>query len=183
MAAIAAWLNHIRCRLPAGAVHPHGVIFPAVTFLQERFMPFFSERGYDCYAVSFRGQGAGTISEGAKPGTLASNAADIASFIGTLPARPVAVSHSFGGLVLQKCGLMSSKQTNLIDKKTSRNKNLGHYLPAHASPDHVSMTRQNSEPNAHLWLSAGTSSRWPTTTGRSLRERHFWRLHRPAATR
>ncbi len=67
-------------------------------------MPFFSERGYDCYAVSFRGQGAGTVPENSQPGTLASNAADVASFVSTLQTPPVAIAHSFGGLVLQKCG-------------------------------------------------------------------------------
>lgn len=69
---------------------------------QERFMPFFAERGYHSYALSFRGQGGSTVQPGAKAGGLASNAADVAEFVATLPALPVAVSHSFGGLVLQK---------------------------------------------------------------------------------
>ena len=106
-------------------------------------MPFFAERGYDCHAISFRGQvhciscssmmtmqnqalilnevespmstpqvntsclpvlpqGNSRVADGSPPGTLASNAADAASYIAALPVAPIVVSHSFGGLVLQK---------------------------------------------------------------------------------
>lgn len=70
--------------------------------MQERFTPFFAERGFDSYALSFRGQGGSTVPPGVKPGSLQSNAADVAQFVATLPAPPVVVAHSFGGLVLQK---------------------------------------------------------------------------------
>ena len=70
--------------------------------LQEQFTPFFAERGFDSYALSFRGQGGSSVPPGVKPGSLQSNAADVAQFVATLPAPPVVVAHSFGGLVLQK---------------------------------------------------------------------------------
>ncbi len=70
--------------------------------VQERFTPFFAERGFDNYALSFRGQGGSSVPPGVKPGSLQSNAADVAQFVATLPAPPVVVAHSFGGLVLQK---------------------------------------------------------------------------------
>lgn len=65
-------------------------------------MPYFAERGYDSYALSFRGQGEGERVPGAKPGTLQSCAADVASVVASLPRSPVVVAHSFGGLVLQR---------------------------------------------------------------------------------
>lgn len=38
-------------------------------------------------------------------GTLGSLAADLGSFVASLPAPPVVVAHSFAGLVLQKCAV------------------------------------------------------------------------------
>ncbi len=65
-------------------------------------MPYFAARGFDTYALSLRGQG-GSDREGLKVGgTLQSHADDMASFIATLPAPPVLIGHSFGGLVVQK---------------------------------------------------------------------------------
>ena len=65
-------------------------------------MPFFAEKGYDSYALSFRGQGASDRQPDAAAGTLLSVAQDVASVVASLPAPPVVVAHSFGGLVLQK---------------------------------------------------------------------------------
>jgi pimeloyl-ACP methyl ester carboxylesterase len=74
--------------------------------VQERFTPFFADRGYDSYALSLRGQGGSTVPRGVKPLSLEANAADVADFVTMLPAPPVVVAHSFGGLVLQKRGLL-----------------------------------------------------------------------------
>jgi len=69
---------------------------------QERFMPFFAARGYDSYALSFRGQGGSEGGPDGRAGSLRSCAEDVASVVAALPAPPVAVAHSFGGLVLQR---------------------------------------------------------------------------------
>ncbi len=68
-------------------------------------MPFFTAEGYDSYALSFRGQGGseGGGPDGGRSGSLRSCAEDVASVVASLPAPPVAVAHSFGGLVLQRC--------------------------------------------------------------------------------
>ncbi|KAL2644989.1 hypothetical protein R1flu_012576 [Riccia fluitans] len=67
------------------------------------WMPFFSARGYDCYAISFQGQGASDVPQAAVAGTLQSHAEDIAHFIGSkFSTPPVIVAHSFGGLVTQR---------------------------------------------------------------------------------
>lgn len=73
---------------------------------RERWMPFFAAAGYDCYAVSLRGQG---VSDKRTPageplkvsGDLRSLADDLASVVAALPAPPVLVAHSFGALVSQ----------------------------------------------------------------------------------
>lgn len=64
-------------------------------------MPFFAARGFDSYALSFRGHGAVERRPHQKAGTPQSCARDVASVVAALPAPPVAVGHSFGGLVLQ----------------------------------------------------------------------------------
>ena len=66
-------------------------------------MPYFSSAGWDCYALSMRAQGNSDCTADSRPGTLASNAADLATFVATLPRAPVAVGHSFGGLLIQRC--------------------------------------------------------------------------------
>ena len=69
-------------------------------------MPHFSQAGWDCYAVSLRGQGGSERPEGMKSGgSLASHAADLHSVVGSLPRAPVIIAHSFGGLLAQRCGV------------------------------------------------------------------------------
>jgi len=64
---------------------------------------FFADQGRDSIAISLRGQGKSTPpAEKTPPATMARNAADLAHFIATLPAPPILIGHSFGGLVLQK---------------------------------------------------------------------------------
>ena len=65
-------------------------------------MPFFAAEGFDSYALSFRGQGASERRPNAEAGTLLSCARDMASVVASLPAPPVVVAHSFGGLVVQR---------------------------------------------------------------------------------
>eukprot|EP00892_Ulva_mutabilis_P001044 jgi/Ulvmu1/10940/UM007_0119.1 len=71
----------------------------------EHLMPEMEEAGITSYALSFRGHGKSfraTEERGAAAGTLLSHAADVATAIKTLPAAPILVGHSFGGLVLQR---------------------------------------------------------------------------------
>ena len=92
----------------AGAAPPrppllfvHGSYHGAWCF-RERFLPYFSAAGYDCWAVSLRAQG-GSDRGGLKvAGTLQSHADDLASVVAALPAAPVVIAHSFGGLLATK---------------------------------------------------------------------------------
>jgi pimeloyl-ACP methyl ester carboxylesterase len=70
---------------------------------QERFQPYFSDAGYDSWAVSLRSQGGSDRQQGVKvAGTLDSHAADLAEVVQQLGTAPVMVPHSFGGLIAQK---------------------------------------------------------------------------------
>mgnify|MGYP006283274651 CR=1 FL=1 len=69
---------------------------------EEKFFPYFAALGYECYAVSLRAQGGSDRVEGAVAGTLDTHARDLAGLIKSLPKAPVVVSHSFGGLIMQK---------------------------------------------------------------------------------
>jgi pimeloyl-ACP methyl ester carboxylesterase len=66
---------------------------------QPRFMPYFSENGYGCHALSLRGHGEsdGMLSWA----SLADYVDDVAQVIATLDEPPVLVGHSMGGLVVQ----------------------------------------------------------------------------------
>ena len=66
-------------------------------------MPYFADRGYDTYAISFRSQGKSDTQPGIKSaGTLGSHAADLDHFVSNLKQPPVILAHSFGGLVAQR---------------------------------------------------------------------------------
>ncbi|KAL9684236.1 hypothetical protein QQ045_021671 [Rhodiola kirilowii] len=68
----------------------------------EHWMPYFSENGFDCYAVSLLGQGESDVPGDSVAGTLQTHASDVADFIRKeLSSPPVLLGHSFGGLILQ----------------------------------------------------------------------------------
>ncbi|XP_055803195.1 uncharacterized protein LOC129872289 isoform X1 [Solanum dulcamara] len=68
----------------------------------EHWLPFFSQNGYDCYALSLLGQGESDSPAAAVAGTLQTHAGDIADFIHKeIKLPPVLLGHSFGGLIVQ----------------------------------------------------------------------------------
>lgn len=70
----------------------------------QEFMAYFTALGYDCYALSLRGQGKGDRVPGSRGNTVVGTAEDIACFILSLKKSPVVVAHSFGGLAMQRFG-------------------------------------------------------------------------------
>ncbi|KAK4800216.1 hypothetical protein SAY86_025581 [Trapa natans] len=75
----------------------------------EHWLPLFSSRGFDCYALSLLGQGESDVPPGSVAGTLQTHAADVADFISrNLSVPPVLLGHSFGGLIVQ-CYLANAK--------------------------------------------------------------------------
>ncbi|KAF8036878.1 hypothetical protein BT93_C2565 [Corymbia citriodora subsp. variegata] len=68
----------------------------------EHWLPFFSSRGFDCFAVSLLGQGESDAPSAPVAGSLQTLAADVADFIDKkLSSPPVLLGHSFGGLIVQ----------------------------------------------------------------------------------
>ena len=93
---------------PPTLVFLHGSYHASWCFA-ENFFGYFAERGYDCAAMSFVGQGLSSLPPPDKEparvaGTLESHARDVRDFLRNgLPSGPkIVVAHSFGGLVLQK---------------------------------------------------------------------------------
>ncbi|GJZ41529.1 ataxia telangiectasia mutated family protein [Tanacetum coccineum] len=82
-------------------VFVHGS-FHAAWCWAEHWLPFFSENGFDSYALSLLGQGESDGPDGPVAGALQSHAADIADFIQKQTTiSPVLIGHSFGGLIVQ----------------------------------------------------------------------------------
>lgn len=68
----------------------------------EQWLPFFSQSGYDCYALSLLGQGESDEPEDSVAGTLETHARDVADFIyRNIQSPPILLGHSFGGLIIQ----------------------------------------------------------------------------------
>jgi pimeloyl-ACP methyl ester carboxylesterase len=68
----------------------------------EYFLDFFAERGYRALAVSLRGHGNSQTSKSLRACSIADYVEDVKSVADDLPARPVVIGHSMGGLVVQK---------------------------------------------------------------------------------
>ncbi|KAA8530578.1 hypothetical protein F0562_005287 [Nyssa sinensis] len=76
--------------------------FHAAWCWAEHWMPFFAQRGYDCYAVSLLGQGESDVPAGSVAGSLQTHGGDVADFIRKeIRLPPVLLGHSFGGLIVQ----------------------------------------------------------------------------------
>ncbi|KAA6423580.1 MAG: hypothetical protein FRX49_06640 [Trebouxia sp. A1-2] len=78
----------------------HGASHGAWCFA-ENFLPWFAQRGYHCFAVSFRGHGTSS-DQSACPDTYAQSRDDLAHVIASLPQQPVLIAHSMGGFFGQR---------------------------------------------------------------------------------
>ncbi|KAJ9564435.1 hypothetical protein OSB04_000401 [Centaurea solstitialis] len=86
---------------PPPLVFIHGS-FHAAWCWAEHWLPFFSQNGFDSYALSLLGQGESDAPDGSVAGSLQTHAADIADFIQKQTIlSPVLIGHSFGGLIVQ----------------------------------------------------------------------------------
>lgn len=81
-------------------VFVHGAYMGAWCW-QEHFLPYFSQQGYRCYAVSLRGHGASQGREILDTVSMADYVDDLAQVVESLPQPPVLIGHSMGGLVVQ----------------------------------------------------------------------------------
>ncbi|KAI5684287.1 hypothetical protein M9H77_05515 [Catharanthus roseus] len=103
-------------------VFVHGS-FHAAWCWAEHWLPFFSQNGYDCYALSLLGQGESDAPGGSVAGTLQTHAGDVADFVQKeVELPPVLVGHSFGGLIVQYY------IANMRSNNTQGNENMHPYL-------------------------------------------------------
>lgn len=79
----------------------HGA-YAAAWCWDEHFLPYFAERGYASHALSFSGHGASPGREHLDSFGIDHYVRDVAAVAETLPAPPVLVGHSMGGMVAQK---------------------------------------------------------------------------------
>jgi len=94
-------------RFPAGEPRPAPVLFIHGAYTgawcwEPYFLPYFAEAGYASYAVSLRGHGRSKGRSILDSTGIADYVADVASVVSRLPAEPVLVGHSMGGMVVQK---------------------------------------------------------------------------------
>jgi len=69
---------------------------------EKYFLPYFANKGYASYALSFRGHGNSDAPRSFRGMGILDYVTDVAQVINQLPEKPVLVGHSMGGLVTQK---------------------------------------------------------------------------------
>lgn len=69
---------------------------------EENFLPHFARHGYEAHAFSLRGHGLSEGHERLHIWRLADYVADLEKAVETMPAPPVVIGHSMGGMVVQK---------------------------------------------------------------------------------
>ena len=68
----------------------------------EHFLPYFSAKGYACYALNLRGHGRSSMKGSVRFARIADYVADVEQVAAQMPAPPVLVGHSMGGFITQK---------------------------------------------------------------------------------
>jgi pimeloyl-ACP methyl ester carboxylesterase len=92
---------------PKGASHAvpllfvHGAWHGAWCW-EKNFLPYFAANGYASYAVSLRGHGNSDVPAHFRLMRIADYVSDVVQTVDRLPAKPVMIGHSMGGLVVQK---------------------------------------------------------------------------------
>jgi len=86
---------------PTPLLFVHGSFSDARVW-DENFLPYFARRGYAAHAVSLRGHGRSEGHQHLHTWRLSDYVADLTQAVATLPAPPVLIGHSMGGMVLQK---------------------------------------------------------------------------------
>jgi pimeloyl-ACP methyl ester carboxylesterase len=79
----------------------HGA-YSSAAIWEPFFLPFFAEHGFAVHALSLRGHGGSEGRGGLATVRLADYVADVESVAAELPAPPVVIGHSMGGMVAQK---------------------------------------------------------------------------------
>lgn len=94
-------------RLPAKKARPTPLLFVHGAYAgawcwDENFLPWFAKQGYAAYAVSLSGHGNSRGRAYLDSFSIADYVEDVAEAVASLPAPPVLIGHSMGGMVVQK---------------------------------------------------------------------------------
>lgn len=97
----------VLCEAPAGAACPTPLLFVHGAYVaawcwQEHFLPWFGKQGWSSYALSLSGHGGSRRREHLDAFSIDDYVDDVAEVVARLPAPPVLIGHSMGGLVVQK---------------------------------------------------------------------------------
>ncbi len=92
---------------PAQKAFPHPLLFihplgHAAWYWQENFIPYFAAHGFHCYVMSLRGHGESEGKKNLRWTSIKSFLADIENTIAKLPANPVLIGDSLGGMLVRK---------------------------------------------------------------------------------
>jgi pimeloyl-ACP methyl ester carboxylesterase len=95
-------------RTPEGKARPTPLLFVHGAYggawlWDEHFLPYFAERGWVAHALSMRGHAGSDGSESVRYARLRNYVADVEQVADGLPAPPVLIGHSLGGMVVQHC--------------------------------------------------------------------------------
>lgn len=90
-----------RAPRPAPLLFIHGAYTGAWCW-EEHFLPWFAEQGWMAYAVSLSGHGKSRNHDHLDALSIDDYVRDITEVIARLPAAPVLIGHSMGGMVVQK---------------------------------------------------------------------------------
>lgn len=86
---------------PTPLLFVHGA-YTAAWCWDEHFLPFFAENGYSAYALSLSGHGATRRHGSLDSWSIDNYVSDLIEVVSQLPAPPVLIGHSMGGMVVQK---------------------------------------------------------------------------------
>lgn len=86
---------------PAPVLFVHGAWHSAWCW-DQNFLPYFADRGYHAVALSLRGHGDSPTAKPLRRCSVGDYVDDIRSVAHRLPAKPVIIGHSMGGLIVQK---------------------------------------------------------------------------------
>jgi pimeloyl-ACP methyl ester carboxylesterase len=86
---------------PVPLLFVHGA-WHAAWCWDEYFLGFFADKGYRALALSLRGHGGSPTPKRLRDCSFEDYVEDVTSIADSLPARPVVIGHSMGGVIVQK---------------------------------------------------------------------------------